>query len=79
MLIYIAGSAINPARDLGPRLLTAMVGYGRHGTCHLGRAPGELFDWGSISVFISQPVLALVPNRAFVPRISLILILNIIL
>ena len=26
------GYALNPARDLGPRMMTAMVGYGTQGT-----------------------------------------------
>jgi aquaglyceroporin related protein len=33
------GYAINPARDLGPRILTAMVGYGKAGVyfvLHIG-------------------------------------------
>ena len=35
-LIIAIGSAINPARDLGPRIMSAMVGYGRQGTGILG-------------------------------------------
>ena len=27
----VAGYAVNPARDLGPRIMTAMVGYGAQG------------------------------------------------
>jgi aquaglyceroporin related protein, other eukaryote len=39
----ITGYAINPARDLGPRLLTAMAGYGGQGTCPRRRMHGEVF------------------------------------
>jgi glycerol uptake facilitator-like aquaporin len=28
--VYV-GYAVNPARDLGPRIMTAMVGYGAQG------------------------------------------------
>lgn len=35
LLTVSIGFAVNPARDLGPRIMTAMVGYGRQGTAVL--------------------------------------------